>query len=595
MESASAPPARGARKRRRRIAVGAGVGLTAVAAWAGYTAYEASQVKLNLERAAEFSLASKDALLAGDTAGAADAAGEADRYAGQARQGTESVAWRVAATIPGIGDPFRTTREMADVVDGLTSEVLPPAVRAGAALSPDQLLLDGARINVQALRDAAPDVTEAATAAQEWEARAASVPGSFVGPVDDARAELVTRTEELSSMLGAVSTAAEIAPAMLGADGPRSYFLGFQTNAEARGTGGLLGGFGELRAVDGGIRVDELASNRELSVDGKQPLDLGPDFERMYGQSRPTTDFRNSNVSSHFPYAAQIWQSLWEQESGERVDGVIATDPVALGYVLGVVGPVTMPDGEKITADNVVELTESTAYSRFADNNTARKRYLQTVAAKVVEKMTGRISDPQALLEALGKAAGEGRIAVWSSQPSEQSVLAETTLGHTIPDTDAPYAGVVVNNLGGNKLDYYLQREIEYRGDTCTGDTRSTTVTVRLTNTLPDGDYTNYVAGMYDNPRGAPAGTNLTNLSLVATRGAKLEKATIDGKPGFAFTGNELGHPVYDLQFPIPQGKTVEIVYRLTEPAVDGEAVVAVQGLVDEPVVRSSLSPCNRP
>ncbi|MBM4575767.1 hypothetical protein GS415_06600 [Rhodococcus hoagii] len=42
-------------------------------------------------------------------------------------------------------------------------------------------------------------------------------------------------------------------------------------------------------------------------------------------------------------------------------------------------------------------------------------------------------------------------------------------------------------------------------------------------NTLPPGDYTKYVAGMFDdNPMGAPAGTNLTNLSLVATQGAKL-------------------------------------------------------------------------
>ncbi len=246
---------------------------------------------------------------------------------------------------------------------------------------------------------------------------------------------------------------------------------------------------------------------------------------------------------SHFPYAAQIWRSLWAQESGTQVDGVIATDPVALSYVLKVVGPVVMPDGEKVTADNVVELTESTAYTRFGTDNNARKQYLQNIAGKVVERMTGKISQPQALLEALGRAASEGRLAVWSSHPDEQDVLADTPLGHIVPDDDAPYAGVVVNNLGGNKLDYYLQREIDYTADSCSGDTRATTVKVRLTNTLPPGDYTKYVAGMFDNPMGAPAGTNLTNLSLVATQGAKLGKVTVDGKPAFAFTGAERGHP----------------------------------------------------
>ena len=54
---------------------------------------------------------------------------------------------------------------------------------------------------------------------------------------------------------------------------------------------------------------------------------------------------------------------------------MIAIDPVALSYVLGAVGPVTMPDGEVITKDNVVELTESTAY---ADSRRIRSRARNT-------------------------------------------------------------------------------------------------------------------------------------------------------------------------------------------------------------------------
>lgn len=534
----------------------------------------------------------KDALLAGNSEEAARSADDADRYAARAQDATDSVSWRIAAAIPGIGGPFDTTRQISDVVQGLTSDVLRPAVAAGSALSPDQLLQDGARIDLAGLRDAAPALTGAAAAADALAVQASEIGSTFVSQIDGPRQELVDQTADLSSLLGNVSTAADIVPAMLGADGPRSYFIGFQTNAEARGTGGLLGGFGELHAVDGEIRVDELASNRELSLTGMRGIDLGPDFERQYGHSRPTTDFRNSNTSSHFPYAAQIWRSLWAQESGTQVDGVIATDPVALSYVLDVVGPVVMPDGEKVTADNVVELTESTAYSRFANDNNARKAYLQTIAGKVVERMTGKISNPKALLEALGRAAGERRIALWSAEPGEQSVLEETALGHTVPDDAAPYAGVVVNNLGGNKLDYYLEREIDYRAESCVGDTRKSTVTVRLTNALPEGDYTRYVAGMYDNPVGAPVGTNLTNLSLVATRGAELDKVTVDGKPAFAFTGAERGHPVFDIQTQIRQGQTIEVRYDLTEPAAAGTARVPLQPLIDDSAVRVDAAPC---
>ena len=81
---------------------------------------------------------------------------------------------------------------------------------------------------------------------------------------------------------------------MMGADGPRTYFMGFQTNAEARGTGGLLGGFGILRFDNGNPIVETLGPNTELDKPFT-PIDLGPEYNAQYGFQNPTTDFRNSN------------------------------------------------------------------------------------------------------------------------------------------------------------------------------------------------------------------------------------------------------------------------------------------------------------
>ena len=100
--------------------------------------------------------------------------------------------------------------------------------------------------------------------------------------------------------------------------------------------------------------------------------------------------------------------------------------------------------------------------------------------------MTGPVKHPRKLLDALGRAAAEGRIAVWSSSPAEQQLAEETPLAHAVPDDDAPYAQVVINNLAGNKMDYYLKREIEYVADGCDSDMRNSTITVRLTNTVGD-------------------------------------------------------------------------------------------------------------
>nr|WP_213934585.1 DUF4012 domain-containing protein [Rhodococcus sp. B50] len=579
------------RTKRRRVQIGCGVGALVVVGFIGWLGYEGLQAKSNLEKAQNLATQAKDALLVGDTDKARIVAGDADRYAQDAQSSVDSVPWRIAGAVPFLGSPFDSTRQMTTIVSGLTEQVLLPAVDAGSAVSPDQLILDGARINLAALRDATPVLEATSAAITDLDEQAQNVDSTWLGLIDDARVDLQEQVSELSGLLNNTSLAAQIAPAMLGADGPRSYFVGFQTNAEARGTGGLLGGFTVIRANNGAVSVDDVTSNREFRFD-YDPIDLGPDFQRAYGHSRPTQDFRNSNVSPHFPYAGQIWQSMWQQETGERVDGAIATDPVALSYVLEVVGDVTLPGGEKISADNVVELSESTAYSRFGDDQAARKRYLETVAKTVVQKLTGSISRPQALLEALGRAAGEGRLAVWSSVPDEQAVLETTPLGHIVPDDPAPYAEVVINNLGGNKLDYYLNREIEYIADSCEGDTRNSKVTVQLTNSVPPGNYTDYVAGMFDNPVGAPVGTNLTDIGLLATQGAKLNKVTVDGRPAFAYTAVERGHPMFNVQTSVPSGETVEVVYELTEPTVRGSARIPIQPLIDDPQVVVDVPVC---
>ncbi len=455
----------------------------------------------------------------------------------------------------------------------------------------------GGRLDVEKLRNEQPQLSKISADAMnlDAEAKAISAP-SYISVLGDARAQLQRQTSEVASLLENTALAARLAPPLMGADGPRTYFMGFQTNAEARGTGGLLGGFGILRFNNGVPTVDELGPNTELDKEFA-PIDLGPDYAQNYGFTNPSADYRNSNQSSHFPYAAQIWKSMWAQQSGMNVDGVIALDPVALSYMLGAVGPITMPDGEKVTKDNVVELTESTAYIRFPDDQAARKKYLQDIATEVVKKITGSLDSPRKLLDALGKAVSERRIAVWSSSPPEQKLLEETPLAHVIPDDPAPYAEVVINNLGGNKLDYYLKRGIEYVADGCEGDTRMSTVTIRLTNAVQDVPLPDYVSGKLGMLKGlpldVPKGTMLTSVRLLGTQGAELVSALSNGQKVPVYTATELGHPSYEVQVVIPPGKSGELTFRLSEPTAAGAPRVPVQPLIDQVTPVVSVPACS--
>ena len=578
--------------RSRREAILSGVVLVLiVGAFAGWLALRVSETKSNLEDARSSAQQARDALLAGKGDDATTAAESATAHAHQAREAAHSVPWNIVSAIPWLGSPFKSGQQITDVVLGLATDVLQPAARAGAALSPDRLL-QGNRVDVQLLREQEPALSAISADAKRIDAQARAISDpAYLSAIGEARTQLQSQTTQITKLLENTALAARIAPSMMGADGTRTYFMGFQTNAEARGTGGLLGGFGILRFDNGTASVDTLGSNREL-IGAFAPVDLGPEYAENYGYTNPTTDFRNSNLSSHFPYAAQIWKSMWAQETGMNVDGVVAIDPVALSYILGATGPVTTPDGEKVTKDNVVELTESTAYARFPTDQTARKNYLQDIASAVVTKITKPVESPRALLEALGRAVSERRIAVWSSSPNEQSLLEETPLAHAIPDDPAPYAEVIVNNLGGNKMDYYLQRGIDYVADGCSGDTRMSTVTVQLSNSVPDKPLPDNVAGVQglrpDIPIRVPSGTNLMSVKLVGTKGAALVSVLTNGQKVPVITGSERGHPTFEVQVVIPPGQSGELSFRLSEPTAPGAPRVPIQPLVD--TVRPALS-----
>lgn len=583
--------------RHRGILWGAGILVLLLVVVGCWVAVGAFQAKSNLERARDSAQSAKDALLDGDTDGASAAADEALDAANSARDATHSVAWNIVSAIPWLGSPFKSGQQVTDVVLGLAADILRPAADVGLTISPDRLYQDG-RVDVDLLRSQEAELSELAASARRLNGEAGAITDPrYVSLLSNARSQLQNQIAGVSSIIENTALAARLAPSMMGADGPRSYFMGFQTNAEARGTGGLLGGFGILRFDNGTASVDTLASN--LDLEGAiAPIDLGPEFDQQYAYAEPFADFRNSNLSPHFPYAAQIWKTMWQERTGEVVDGVIAIDPVALSYILGATGPVTMPDGEIVTRENVVELTESTAYLRYPEDQNARKQYLQDIANAVVTKMTGKVKSPRQLLEALGRGVSERRIAVWSASPEEQSILEETQLAHVLPDDDGPFAGVVINNLGGNKLDYYLRTEIEYAADECRGDTRASTVNVKMTNTVPDGeplpDYVAAAAGLSpDLLIRVPRGTNIASVRLFATKGAELSSAILNGERVPAILNQERGHPVFEVQVIIPPGQSADISFQMSEPTVAGKPRAPSQPLVETVAPKIAVPECS--
>jgi hypothetical protein len=519
-----------------------------------------------------------------------------EQHAHRTNQLTSGPIWALAAALPG-GEPLQTIRGISAGVDTLGHEALPLLVDASQRLDPRTLRRPDGSIDIARIAAVAPAIATASAAVAGTTKSVAALPHhTWMRSIDAAYADALSKVTALDESLKSAGRAVKMVPSMLGQNGPKRYFLAFQNEAEARGTGGLPGAFAIVEANHGQVSLARLESDRTLSGISAD-VDLGPDYHDLYGGANTTTLYANGNLSPNFPYPARIWASMWKAYSGEQVDGVMAVDPTALSYLLAVTGPATLPDKSHVSRANAVRLTQSASYARFPGTTKAdaarRQGYLLEIAFAASMKILGVRGDPTALLRAAGKAAGERRILVWSADPVVQANLAQTSVSGIIPSTATPYVGLSIVNDGGNKLDYYLDRSLTWQRTGC-GPTRQTTVTVKLTNNAPASGLSPYVTARSDD-HGYPIkpGDNRLAVSYFATQGAEMDAVTVAGKPGTSSIGVERGHPVFTVDVELPRGTSRTIVMHLTEPAGTGSPIVLRQPLVRPFHVKLLDTHCN--
>ncbi len=570
------------RSRRQRLMVATGVSALAVLAvglvWIVVTGLLArsqlTHVRDELPRL-------RQALVSGDLDKARSLAADIQQSARRAHELTTGPAWWVASSLPLLGSPLDTSRVIAAQGDRLSVHVLPQVL--ALAQEVDGLHLGKASVDLAELQRLEPSVDDAARVAHDVNAKTAATSSSWLPAVSSARESLLNQLQTVDSELTGAQRALSIAIPMLGANGPQRYFVGFMNEAESRGLGGIPGAFAIATADRGHLTFDHFGSDTEMK-DVRADVDLGADYQALYGQDDPTGTFPNSDISPDFRDAAQIWAGMWQAKTGQRIDGAIAIDPTALSYLLAVTGPAQLADGSEVSSGNVVALTQRDLYRRFGGgskaDDAARKRYVVGLSRAVSRKLADGGS-PHRLVQAVSRAATERRFVVWSADaPAERDLRTAGWAGAVEAPAGTPYAGLVVNNAAGNKLDYYLDRSLTYRRASCT--TGNATATIRLTNAAPAGlpPYVTIRADTRDHA--TRAGDNRLLVAYYASPGARIRSVTVDGRPQQSATLVQNGLTVVTLDVELPRATTTTIRIRLVEPA----DTAAAPSVLRQPLVR---------
>lgn len=552
-------------------------------AWLGL---KATSVRSNLEAASALIPQLKQEIAASDASSADRTVAELRGHTSQARTDVGDPVWILVSGLPWVGPNLSAISEVARSADDVATLGLTPLVRVYESLNWDALVPSGDGSNLEPLRLAAPSVASSAYAVRASSQRLEDIDSSqllpqVATPLEAARAELKFASGALSS----AADAANLAPAMLGADGIKNYLLIVQNNAEARASGGIPGALAVLTLDHGKLTLGAQGSAGDVGV-MSPVIAVDPQQVQIYS-TRLGKYFQDVNLTPDFPTAGSSAQAMWERRTGQRVDGVISIDPVVLSYILQATGPVSINGPElaaaratglptELTGSNVVPTLLSDVYAKIRQPK-LQDAYFSGVAKEVFSALSGGKGEAKGLITGLTRGTEEGRVLVWSASPSEQSVISKYPLSGSITGSSVSPAqfGVYFNDGTGAKMDYYVKRTVQLVKECPANGYEQILVRVTSTNTAPADAATSlpaYVTG--GGNFGVPPGTVQTNLVAYGPAQANVESATIQGHrtPFAPYLHGNRPVGVVALQLAPGESTTVEFTFgkivQHTEPNV---------------------------
>ncbi len=210
------------------------------------------------------------------------------------------------------------------------------------------------------------------------------------------------------------------------------------------------------------MRLKRIGPISELASEHMTGVEAPAWFERRYAPVAGLRQWQQANLSPHFPVVSEVWLDMYESVRGERLDGVIAMDPVALGRLTAATGPIQTEDPDvAVGPDNAVPVLLHDSYLNFGDDSEQQNRYLAGVTKGFWDTLAAGDVDVPALAAGAGGSVSSGHIKIYSHDRATQSAIRALDADGGVLNEGRNAQLVYHNNFGANKVDYFLTRRIE--------------------------------------------------------------------------------------------------------------------------------------
>lgn len=537
------------------------LGMAFVVAASALFIRSAVATKAELQSSIASATSLQSAIAVGDKAQAKASLSGLQASAAAAHQHSNGPLWAVLSKLPVVGDDINAVSVVSEVLDNIASRVMPPLVKISTQLDLSSFAPHDGKVDLKALAALNSPVANANSLLFVDNAKLRAIDVDRLNPIIKAPvAALAKRVDDAANATTITNDVLKLVPTMLGGKN-RTYLLVFQNNAEARSSGGIAGAFLLAKVNNGRIKLGEQGSTARLnmapptSILTAEETDLYTDLMARFAQ--------DANLTPEFPRTAHVLRNMVRANLGINVDGVIAVDPIAMSYVLNGTGPVNLPDGSRITAQNAVSELLNRVYFRYP-NAIDSDNFFTDTAATLFTTVTDGIGDTGRTVRELVRASKERRILVWSAHQEEQDRLKSMLVSATLSRDSAtqPTLGVYINDAVGAKLNYYLTYRTAVSTARCEGfGTQNLTANLAFRSTVPRdvNSLPPYILGASANNR---PGRIKANVDIYLPSGGQLVSARLDGKDLASQVRRHKDHDVLTVPIALDPGTASNVKVR---------------------------------
>jgi hypothetical protein len=397
----------------------------------------------------------------------------------------------------------------------------------------------------------------------------AFVPGIVGDPIHEVR----TLMRESLPYVAEAGAFAKVAPSLLGLEKPQRWIVLFGNTAEARPSGGFPGGWGVIVADKGQLRLETVESNDRLDDFEVRDWEQIAGFDAASLYSSDMARVLDMGLSPDFEIAGRMFYALYTQNTdGPEPVGILSMDEKALAALMTLTGPVQV-DGKPMTADKVADYVTKDVYRVHKDvlkKDAALLGLARDIFAKLQSGETGMLRLIQALLPPMH----DGHIRAWHRNPAVQKWIRQTALSGGVQDLKKYSHLVAVANGGGNKLEAYVQVDVQYWGGQCNVRLpfRDSTLRVELNNSAPKSGLPDYVTPRIDKKifRPKPQGGTREIVFVHVPAGSEFLRARIgDAEVEPLAMGDENGRWVWRFDVELPAQSQRVLLVEFSEPALE--------------------------